>query len=100
MTVANDPLDGNLLEITTENPTLLEKTETVRSSTQRINTAEHKTDSEALNFESTWPSTTELASPTEMIKFVKNPQLNAVKKENSTDKVSHSEVRFLIHKCL
>ena len=94
MTVANDSLDGNLLEITTENPTLLEKTETVRPSTQRINTAELKTDSEALNFESTWPSTTELASPTEMIEFVKNPQLDAVRKENSTVKVSHSEVRF------
>ena len=94
MTVANDSLDGNLLEITTENPTLLEKTETVRPSTQRINTAELKTDSEALIFESTWPSTTEPASFTEMIKFVKNPQLNAVKKENSTIRVSYSEVRY------
>ena len=94
MTVANDSLDGNLFEIATENPVLLEKTETLRLSTQRINTAELKTDSEALIVEPTWPSTTELASFTEVVKFVKNSQLNAVKKDNSTVRVSHSEVRY------
>ena len=94
MTVANDSLDGNLFEIATENPVLLEKTETLRLSTQRINTAELKTDSEALIVEPTWPSTTELASFTEVVKFVENSQLNAVKKDNSTVGVSHSEVRY------
>ena len=94
VTVTNDSLDGNLFEITTENLVSSEKNETLRSSTQRIITTELKTDGRALIFESTQPSTTESASFTEVIKIVKNPQLNAIKKETSTVRVSHPEVRY------